>query len=119
VISLNYLRMGYNKMKNKDQEMVLELIGKNARGIMFVDFLDIDLRNVKTSSLHLFYKVMDRNTQYLLAGQRIINGVLSIRAKEAQEKMAALAMVKETPALEKLIKSYKAGLKSKIASKGA
>lgn len=99
-------------MKNKDQERVLELIGNNARGKVFVDFLDIDLRNVKTSSLHLFYKVVDRNVLHLLDSQKVINEELSSRAKQAEEKIDELVMVKDNSALEKLIKSYKARLKA-------
>lgn len=96
-------------MKTKDQERVLELIGKNAVGELFVNFLDIDLRQVKTSSLHLFYKVVNRNILHLLDGQRVLNEELATRARRLAEGTIVVQSMKdleENSTLKKLIKDY-------------
>lgn len=68
-------------MKDKSQERVNEIIAMAARGERFVSLSDIDLCQVKTSSLHLFYKAVNANVLTLLVCQQILVDELADREK--------------------------------------
>jgi len=76
--------MSEKKIKSESQQRVSEIIAKNARGILFIDLPEVDLRHVATSSLYLLYKVVNTNTHGLLESQRLIAEELSRRAKTAE-----------------------------------
>ena len=73
-------------MKDKSQERVNEIIAKTARGERIVSLSDIDLSQVKTSSLHLFYNAVKENILTLLESQKVIVDELADREKQHREK---------------------------------
>jgi len=96
-------------MKNKDQDNVLEIIAQSVRGEWFVAFPHIDLKHVKTSSLYLLYKAVNKNILYLLGTQEALNEELSSRTKHAERPPVKGAVIsfESIYALEKISKEIR------------
>lgn len=59
-------------MTTTSQQRVNEVIALTARGQRVFDFSNIDLSEVKVSSLRLFYKAVNENVLTLLQCQKMI-----------------------------------------------
>lgn len=73
---------GKTRKKSKDQERVNKIIAQDARGILFINLPEINLSQVKTSSLYLLYKAVSNNTLVVLDAQSAITEELSHRPKQ-------------------------------------